>query len=56
MAKQVVISPENFDKLVHYVTNQPIPNLHNLKQVVEVASILQNAVVMDIQILPKEEK
>ena len=54
MAKKVVIDPEDFDKLVQFVTNQSVP-FHNLKPAAEVDYILRNITVMDIQILSKKE-
>jgi uncharacterized iron-regulated protein len=49
MAKKVVIEVEDYNKLVSYITSQPVPFVL-AAQAAEVDTILRRSILMDIEI------
>ena len=55
MTKKVVIDPEDFEKLVLYITRQPV-NFQYADKAGEVKAIIARAQIMDIDIKEKGAK
>jgi hypothetical protein len=53
MAKKVVIEPADFDKLVVYITNQPV-RFNSAAQAVEINEIFKRVQMMDIELKKKK--
>ena len=54
MAKKVVLEVEDFNKLVSYISSQPVP-FQNVNNAAEVDSILRKAVLMDIKMVEPDK-
>lgn len=52
--KKVVIEPADFDKLVTYITTQPV-KFGNAAQAVEISEIFKRVMLMDIEMKQPEK-
>jgi len=48
MGRKVVVNPEDFNKIVDYIVNQPISFI-NASKAVEINEIIQNVQIFDIE-------
>lgn len=55
MAKKIVIDPEDFDKLVWYVTTRVV-RFNEAQQAVDITAIIRRVTLMDIEIKEKESQ
>jgi hypothetical protein len=51
MAKKIVINPQDFEKIIQYITEQPV-HFGNAKKAVEIQAILTSVQLMDIEVKP----